>query len=322
MRSIAWAVSDVGRKRDHNEDSHLADEGLGLFAVADGMGGHQGGDRASGLAVEVLQREVANAVAKHGDIEAAASEVLRTDPLQPVWAREPTLPVALVVAPAELPAAPPPGLVRWGEGAEVSFEEDAPYDELGDMPTDPSLTLVPPAAATLLRAAARAAGRIIFDAAQSDPLLQGMGTTLTALLLHGDRAHVVHVGDSRAFLIREGVAIQLTEDHSWIAEQLRAGLISEDEARESKFRHIITRSVGFEREVSVDLVGVPIVAGDCFLLCSDGMSNHVTPEEIGRVVASTWYAKVPGLLVDLANDRGGDDNITVVLVYAANEADA
>ena len=213
-----------------------------------------------------------------------------------------------------------PELVRWGEGTEVSFEEDEPYDDLGDMPTDPSMAVVPPAAATILRAAARAAGRAIFDAAQSDPGLAGMGTTLTALLIHKGRGHLVHVGDSRAFLVRDGIAVQLTEDHSWIAEQVRAGLITEDEARESKFRHIITRSVGFEREVTVDLLGVPVMPGDCFVLCSDGMSNHVSPEEIGRLVASTWYAKVPDLLVQLANDRGGDDNITVVLVCAANEA--
>jgi serine/threonine protein phosphatase PrpC len=318
MKALAWAMSDIGRKRDHNEDSHLSDEKLGLFAVADGMGGHQGGDRASRLAVEVLRREIAAALAEHGDFEAAAREVLRSDPLQPLWAREPTSPTPLVVGLEPRPAAPPAGLVRWGEGT-VKFDEDEPYDELGDMPTDPSLALVPPAAATILRAAARAAGRTIFDAAQSDANLQGMGTTLTALLLHKDRAHLVHVGDSRAFLIREGVAVQLTEDHSWIAEQVRAGLITEDEARESKFRHIITRSVGFEREVTVDLLGVPLVPGDCFILCSDGMSNHVTPDEIARVVATTWYGKVPTLLVDLANDRGGDDNITVVLVYAANE---
>ena len=213
-----------------------------------------------------------------------------------------------------------PELVRWGEGTEISFAEDEPYDELGDMPTDPSLALVPPAAATILRAAARAAGRTIFDAAQGEATLQGMGTTLTALLLHKDRAHLVHVGDSRAFLVRDGVAVQLTEDHSWIAEQVRAGLITEDEARESKFRHIITRSVGFEREVAVDLLGVPLVPGDCFILCSDGMSNHVSPAEIARIVTNTWYGRVPQLLVELANDRGGDDNITVVLVYAANES--
>src|SRR5262249_31731020 len=183
MKALAWAMSDIGRKRDHNEDSHLTDETLGLFAVADGMGGHQGGDRASRLAVEVLRKEIAAALADHGDYDAAAREILRSDPLQPLWAREPTAPAPLAVGlAAPRPSAPPAGLVRWGEGA-VKFDEDEPYEEMGDMPTDPSLALVPPAAATILRAAARAAGRSIFDAAQTDASLQGMGTTLTALLL-------------------------------------------------------------------------------------------------------------------------------------------
>jgi len=148
-----------------------------------------------------------------------------------------------------------------------------------------------------------------------------MGTTLTVLLFAGNQLHMGHVGDSRAYLYRDGRARQLTEDHSWIAEQVRAGIITESEARESKFRHIITRSVGFEREVDVDGLGVAVEAGDCFLLCSDGLSNLVSPEEVGRIVTTTFYAKVPQLLVDLANDRGGDDNITVVVVCVANDAE-
>src|SRR5262249_41760153 len=224
-------------------------------------------------------------------------------------------------------AGAPRKVTRWGAArvagsTATSDGDDEPYEALADMPTDPSLLLVPPPAATILRSAARSAGRAIYDAAQVDARLAGMGTTLTAILFHKDRANFVHVGDSRAFLIRDGQVTQLTEDHSWIAEQVRAGIITENEARESKFRHIITRSVGFEREVDVDLLGMPIVCGDCFLLCSDGMSNHVSPEEVGRIVGSTYYAKVPQILVDLANDRGGDDNITVILVYAANDASA
>jgi protein phosphatase len=131
---------------------------------------------------------------------------------------------------------------------------------------------------------------------------------------------VVPIPDSRAFLYRDGRIEQLTEDHSWIAEQVKAGVMTEAEAKESKFRHIITRSVGFEREVDVDLFGVPVLPGDCYLMCSDGMSNYVENEEIGRIMAATYYRKVPQLLVDIANDRGGDDNITVVLVYVANDS--
>ena len=323
MRLVAWSASDIGRKRDHNEDSHLCDADLGLFAVADGMGGHQGGDHASRMAVEVLRGEIGS----NEDFEQAARELLRQDPTlssTPAVRTGPNPPIDPGGGPTPTPTPTPmPRLVSWSAPAvataEASFDDDDAFEDVGDMPTDPSINLAPPPAATVLRSAARAAGRAIYDAAQGDSALAGMGTTLTAVLFHKDRAHFAHVGDSRAMLIRDGQVTQLTEDHSWIAEQVRAGVITESEAKESKFRHIITRSVGFEREVDVDLFGVPVQPGDCFLLCSDGMTNHVTAEEIRRVVTTTWYSKVPQLLVDLANDRGGDDNITVVLVYVANE---
>jgi serine/threonine protein phosphatase PrpC len=310
----AWSLSDIGRKRDHNEDSYLCDEGLGLFVVADGMGGHQGGDQASRLAVDVLRREVAAVP----DFEAGAKEIVRKDPLTAVLPRE------LALASVQANGAKGPTLVRWagadgGTLPDGALEEPDPAAGFGDMPTDPSLVVSPPAAATVLRAAARVAGRAIFDIAQGDSKLNGMGTTLTAMLVHGGRAHLVHVGDSRAFVLRDGKLIQLTEDHSWIAEQVRAGNLSEAEARESKFRHIITRSVGFEREVEVDLLGLSVMAGDCFLLCSDGMSNYVEAAELERIFTTTFYGKIPRLLVDLANDRGGDDNVTVVVVYAGND---
>jgi protein phosphatase len=303
MTPRAWAATDVGRKREHNEDSLLVDFGLALFAVADGMGGHQGGDHASKLACEILRRETA---AQH-DIEAAVRDVLRADPMAAILPR--------AWGGQEIGGRGAPRVMRWGgaRATDVAFD-DEPYEDVAEMATDPSLLVAPPAAATLLRAAARPAVRAIFDAAQDDARLAGMGTTLTALRIHAGRAHLVHVGDSRAFLIRAGRITQLTEDHSWIAEQVRAGIISESEARESRFRHIITRSVGFEREVDVDVLGTALVDKDCFLLCSDGMSNHVTPDEMAGAVADTAHEQVPERLVDLANERGGDDNITVVLV--------
>jgi protein phosphatase len=132
--------------------------------------------------------------------------------------------------------------------------------------------------------------------------------------------HVIHAGDSRAYLFRDGKLKQLTDDHSWIAEQVRSGMLTEAEAKESQFRHVITRSVGFERDVEVDAAAVVVQAGDCFLLCSDGMSNYVDGEELSRILASTWFRRAPQLLIDIANDRGGDDNITVVVVYAGNDA--
>ena len=293
MRLISWQTSDVGRKRDHNEDSFLVDDRLSLYVVADGMGGHQGGDFASRMAVETVRREIHEG----GEVEAAAKRILVEDPT--LHLPPPQRPISAGVPDVDTKKTLPPG------------SEQTPDAQ-------PALT-PPPAAATVLRAAARVAGRAIFDAAQSDARLAGMGTTLTALFIHRDKAHIAHVGDSRLFLFRDGKVEQITDDHSWIAEQVRAGMMSEDEAKDSKFKHIITRSVGFEREVDVDILGIPVAAGDCFLLCSDGMSNYVEKEELARILSSTYYRKVPQLLVDLANDRGGDDNITVVVIYAANE---
>jgi len=255
MKLISWGLSDVGRKRDHNEDSFVVRPTDGLFIVADGMGGHLGGDRASRMAVDLVAEEL-----EHTLLGAAA-------PAPPVAA-----------APEEAPAA------------------------------------------LALRAAARAAGAAIYEVAQGDEHLQGMGTTLTALFFRHGRAHVAHVGDSRAYLFRDGRVEQLTEDHSWIAEQVRAGLLSEEEARDSKFKHIITRSVGFERDVQVDISAVPVLMGDCYLVCSDGLSNFVEADELAHIMTGAFYSRVPEMLVDLANERGGDDNITVVLVYVANDA--
>src|SRR5579859_147501 len=192
MKLISYSVTDVGRKRDHNEDSFLVKDDVGLFAVADGMGGHQAGERASRLALDTLSSSLKTP---------AASSSLREDVLQ------------------------------------------------------------------RLREATQAAGTAIFEAAQADPTLAGMGTTVTALWFFGGRAYLAHVGDSRAYLFRDGRAQQLSDDHSWVSEQVRAGMMSEDEARESKFRHIITRSAGFEREVLVDGAAIPVQAGDCYLLC-------------------------------------------------------
>jgi protein phosphatase len=299
MKLISWSISDVGRKRDHNEDSYLIDESLGLYAVADGMGGHQGGDQASRMAVEVLREEIQNA----GEFEEAAKKLLGADPMMAYALgldSQTTDPGAIIGTDPTLDGSPKTG---------------------ADEPTNPAVIVPPPAAALVLKAAARACGRAIYDAAAADPRLNGMGTTLTAMLVHGGRVHFAHVGDSRAFLFRDGKIEQVTQDHSWIAEQVKAGVMTESEAKESKFRHIITRSVGFEREVDVDIIGAPVVPGDCFLMCSDGMSNYVENDELGRILSTTYFRRVPQLLVDLANDRGGDDNITVVLVCAANDLD-
>jgi protein phosphatase len=300
VKLYAWAKTDPGRKRDHNEDHFLVEEKLGLFAVADGMGGHQGGETASKLALDTLRAQIE---AARVDLAAAARKIEEARRAELFRATEP-----LQAIDDTMPATPPVGARPDTLG-------------LGDEATDPLLDASHPPAMAVLRAAAREAGHAIYDTALGDPNLRGMGTTLTAIMYEGGRMHVVHAGDSRCYLFRDGALRQLTEDHSWIAEQVRQGNMTEAEARESKFRHVITRSVGFERDVEVDSRGVSVEAGDCYLLCSDGMSNHVDHADLERLLASTWYRRAPQALVDMANQRGGDDNITVVVVMVANDGE-
>lgn len=306
MRLWAWGQSDPGRKRERNEDSYLVDPETGVLAVADGMGGHQGGATASRMAVEYLGRELAQA---RGDFEAAfRDQVLtsarRTEEMEAVDVPDsgaaPTMPRDLYRPVARTPLVAPTPLT----GLEVT-------------PAPGTMEAFSPALG-MMRDVVRRASSAIFEAAWAKPELRGMGTTLTAALIHGGRAHLVHAGDSRCYMFRDGQLRQLSEDHSWIAEQLRTGSISEAEAKNSKFRHVITKSIGFERDIEADVKSVPVSAGDCFLLCSDGMSNYVEHGELERIVAMTWYRKLPETLIDLANSRGGDDNITVVVGLVAN----
>jgi protein phosphatase len=168
----------------------------------------------------------------------------------------------------------------------------------------------------LIREAVERACISIFNAAQEDPRLAGMGTTVIALLINDDQAFFAHVGDSRAYLVRGDFIQQISEDHSLVNEQIKAGMLTPEEAKHSRYRNIITRSVGFEEEVQVDVMGLQAEPGDTFILCSDGLANMVEDEEIRDVVLRSELAEAPRKLVELANERGGDDNVTVVVVQA------
>jgi len=300
VRLWAWGQSDPGRKRERNEDSYLVDPEAGVMAVADGMGGHQGGATASRMAVEYLGRELG---AARGNFDQALEDQiavgLRTTEEMPA--------VDSATGGAMTPTSP----------RQLAAASIAPVT-LGDEQTPVARILGFSPALELMRNVVRRASSAIFEAAWQKPELRGMGTTLTALLVHGGRAHVVHAGDSRCYMFRDGQLKQLTDDHSWIAEQLRSGTISEADAKNSKFRHVITKSIGFERDIEADMKSVPVSAGDCFLLCSDGMSNYIEHGELERIVAMTWYRRLPATLIELANNRGGDDNITVVVGLVAN----
>jgi len=245
---LSAARTDVGMKREHNEDSFLVNEDLGLYVVCDGMGGHAGGETASRLAVQTIERELLSAKLRGDD------------------------PFAVQVALADSPLA------------------------------------------AALREAVEGACAAVFRTSRANPELAGMGTTCISLLVKNGQALVGHVGDSRAYLVREGDVYQLSDDHSLVNEQVRAGLLSEEEARHSRLKNIITRSVGFEEDVLVDVMGVETRPGDKFLLCSDGLSNLVDNNEIRDTLLQTALEEVPQKLIALANSRGGDDNITVVAV--------
>jgi protein phosphatase len=236
---IDWAgLSDRGRRRATNEDSFLADPSLGLFVVADGMGGHAAGEVASRLAVEAVQ------------------EVLRGAP---------------------------------GAGS-------APADRIAE--------------------AIHTANQAILARTQQRQDLQGMGTTLVLVLLEESSAWVSHVGDSRAYRIRRDAIDLLTHDHSWVGEQVRLGRLSEEEARRHPWRNVVTRALGSQGEVQPDVGHEPLQAGDRLLLCSDGLNTMVGEEQILDAVraAGRDLEGACRRLVELANQGGGEDNVTVLLV--------
>ena len=237
MRLSSFAGSDVGRIRSGNEDSYFC--GLTVFAVADGLGGHQGGEVASAAAVEPLARLDGRELA---------------DP---------------------------------GEAAEA------------------------------LANAIRAANEAILDRAAGDPALYGMGTTVTAAAVAGDGyLQLAHVGDSRAYLLREGDLAQLTNDHTVVGELVRRGRLTPEQAAIHPERSILTRAVGLDPRVPVDLPDpLELRSGDQLLLCSDGLTETVADDQIAELLSAApdGHAACRSL-IDAANNAGGPDNITVVLV--------
>jgi serine/threonine protein phosphatase PrpC len=142
----------------------------------------------------------------------------------------------------------------------------------------------------------------------------GMGTTVVALLVEAERGAIAHVGDSRAYRVRAGRIRQLTDDHSIVGELLRRQEITADDAREHPHRHVLTRALGVRGHVQPDLAELTLAPGDVFVLCSDGLTNHVEDHEIAKLVSEAADLEAGcASLIDLANRRGGEDNITVVL---------
>jgi protein phosphatase len=247
MNIISFGKTDTGKARKNNEDAYLVDDGRGLYAVADGIGGHEGGEVASRIAVETLSEVFRERRA--GDLALSSSSLI--------------------------PA------------------------------VDPNLF-------ALTDAFTLANTKIRQVAAQHANLLH-MGTTMTALFLCEKTAYVAHVGDSRVYQLRAGVLTQVTEDHSVIAEQLHAGLLTPEQARTSPYRHVITRALGIGPELIVDPRMIEVKPDDAFLLCTDGLTEMVDDAEVRRILSNASPQEAAEHLVREANDRGGVDNITVVV---------
>ena len=230
MKIVAGVATDIGRVREGNEDSYLVEPPL--FAVADGMGGHRGGEVASQLALETIEERF-----------------------------------------------------RTGEG---SLSEQV-----------------------------RLANRAVFDRSANDRKVAGMGTTLTAAIVTGEQAHLVHVGDTRAYLLRAGAMRQLTQDHTLVARMVRTGEISAEEAEVHPHRNVLTRVVGTEPDVVVDEETIGLLEGDRLLLCSDGLTGMVTEDQIRAILeAATNAQEAADRLVRAANRAGGVDNITALVLEA------
>jgi PPM family protein phosphatase len=164
-----------------------------------------------------------------------------------------------------------------------------------------------------LRYAVRLAGKRIYEKALEEPEYKGMGTTCLALLVAAGNAYLAHVGDSRGYLVREGRIEQLTEDHSLVNEKIKAGLLTPEQAKTHKLKNIITRSLGYMEDVEVDLQVRALRRGDRYVLCSDGLSNLMDTAEIGDAVLEYGPQESVRRLIQIACDRGGDDNITTIV---------
>ena len=174
-----------------------------------------------------------------------------------------------------------------------------------------------------LASAIHAANEVVYRESWSRPDYAGMGTTVVAALLCEEILAIAHVGDSRLYLVRNGTIQALTRDHSWVAEQIQKGFITEEEAKHSPRRNIVTKALGVESYVDVELAEVPVKSGDMLLLCSDGLTRGVHPNDILRILSeSEDLPTMSDRLILMANEAGGDDNTTVVVVALRDEFQA
>jgi protein phosphatase len=251
LRISSVVVSHPGLRREENEDAYCARADLGLYVVADGMGGHVAGEIASRTAVETVE-------------------------------------------------------------AFVSDTREADANRTWPFPYDPAVSLD----GNRLKAAFWLANRKIAQAMEGDEALRGMATTAAAVLAAGKGAPVIaHVGDSRVYRWRGGKLSQLTEDHSWVSEQVRAGVLTDADARRHPWRNVVTRALSGGDDPNVEVSEIDLVAGDRILLCSDGLSGVVPMDRLAAIMGQGKdLDETCRALVAAANEAGGPDNITAALL--------
>ena len=252
MKLTSVARTDVGRKRQINEDSFFRDDGHAFYVVADGVGGHNKGEIASREAVEQLRMWVYGAAR---DLD-ALSQRIQTGESDCVW--------------------------------EIR---------------------------RLLESGVKSACYMVFGMAELDPEKKGMSTTMSALLVRGNLAFAVHVGDSRVYRVRKGTVLQLTEDHTLINYKVKHGMMTKAEAEKAAGKNVITRAVGHKDYVQVDTADIDIAPGDRFLLCSDGLHGYFSSDrEVVDLCGDGALDECAEAAIAVANQRGGKDNITAVVV--------
>jgi len=258
LKISAAGLSDVGLKRESNEDSLAMDNSAKLYIVADGMGGHLAGEVASKVAVQIIQKNVNN----------------------------------------------------W-------INKNSPVTEIFDFP---DMTLSQ--RGNYLSSSIKLANRVIYEMSQEYTEYKGMGTTIVILAAMPSTIIAANVGDSRIYLIRGDSMEPLSKEHSMVAEQLEMGLISEEEAKISPLRHILTRNLGSSDTVDADVFEIEHVDNDRFLLCTDGLTDLVSDNEILNIIKNGNDPEyICQQLISEANKRGGTDNITVSLICVNKEPD-
>ena len=306
LRIKACGLSDVGLTRVHNEDYFEIDPRHRLYVVADGMGGHSAGEVAAQIAVKAIHDFVEKSADRDGGWSLRLAHVAPTAvPTAPV--ATPALPGTAAAATAAPPAAAP--LAAASASIPASPASPASEDHLARH-------------SRLLKMAVRRAHDNVLTAISKDGSLHGMGTTVVGLLLSGPTAAVAHVGDSRAYRLRNGRLDLLTQDHTWVHEQVVAGLLSQEQARSHPLKNVVTRALGGESEVVVDVREVQVQPGDLYLLCSDGLTGMLSDADIReRLGSGRNLHEICRGLVNEANARGGLDNVTVVLLSVEDAGD-